>query len=62
MIIGDTLMIRGFIGFVLIMWAIANGFTWLVGFDLDTKDKLIIPQAVTLFLIIVGIGGMLMGG
>lgn len=55
-------MIKEFIGFILVIWAVLNCLMWIIGCELELKDKLIIPQAVTLFLIIVGIGGMLMGG
>lgn len=53
---------KEFWGFVLIAWAMSNAIIWLFGMELETKDKLIIPQIITIFCVVVGIGGYLMGG
>ena len=53
---------KEFWGFMLIVWAMSNAITWLFGMELETKDKLIMPQIITTFCVVVGIGGYLMGG
>ena len=52
---------KEFLGFILIIWAISNAVMWLLGIGLEIKYKLIIPQAITIFCVIFGIGSYLIG-
>lgn len=59
---GRRIMGKEFWGYMLIVWAMSNAITWLFGMELETKDKLIMPQIITIFCVVVGIGGYLIGG
>ena len=35
-------------GFILLIFVIANGISWLIGMDIETKDKIIIPNVIVI--------------
>lgn len=48
-------------GFMLITWVVANALTWIFGFELDTKEKILMPQIIIVCLVFISIGLYLMG-
>ncbi len=48
-------------GFILMQFIICNGLTWLCGFDLELKDKIIIPNAIAIAITGLMIAFKLMG-
>ena len=38
-------------GFILLISIIANGLSWLFGYDIEIKDKIIIPNVIMIFII-----------
>lgn len=44
-------MTREECGFILLMFIIVNGLSWLTGWDIETKDKIIIPNVIVIFCI-----------
>lgn len=38
-------------GFILLIFIIANGIFWLFGWDIEIKDKVIIPNVIIIFCI-----------
>ena len=37
-------------GFILFEFIICNGFTWLIGYDLELKEKIIIPNIIAIII------------
>lgn len=35
-------------GFILLIFIIANALSWLTGWDMETKDKIIIPNIIAI--------------
>lgn len=48
-------------GFILMQFIISNGLVWLCGFDLELKEKIIIPNVIVLAVIGLMIAFKLMG-
>ena len=48
-------------GFILMSFILCNGLTWLFGFDLGTKEKIILPNVIVLAVIGLMIAFTLMG-
>lgn len=48
-------------GFVLFTWILTNSMTWLFGWEMDTKYKLILPNVLVLVVIGLLISFHLMG-
>lgn len=38
-------------GFILLIFTIANRLSWLIGEDIETKDKIISPNVIVIFCI-----------
>lgn len=49
------------LGFILLEFIICNGFTWLLGYDLELKEKIIIPNIIAIIILGLVISLKMMG-
>lgn len=48
-------------GFILLVFVIANGLSWIIGTDIETKDKIIIPNVIVLYSMVIMFALKMMG-
>lgn len=49
------------LGFILFEFIICNSFTWLIGYDLELKEKIIIPNIIAIIILGLVISLKMMG-
>lgn len=49
------------LGFILLEFIISNVFTWLLGYDLELKEKIIIPNIIAIIILGLVISLKMMG-
>lgn len=49
------------LGFILFEFIICNGFIWLLGYDLELKEKIIIPNIIAIIILGLVISLKMMG-